>query len=248
MSSREIIDAYVSLDAAHEVFKGAGLPEEEVNRALATIQHDRAQFVVDAAAGVLLARKVNLMNDSRELQVWQQEVHAEIEEIDTAILTPQKSRAEKSTLPEKRKELLRSTTGGWDSFLERMYVEPPFVFSFEYGVGIWRWVDARGDIFEDVYGLYRGTCTRACSELHTAMAQIGESLETQQIITLKLADGDLKRIEVLQPGHFFEQLALNSAGRVSNRYTMGPKLATAILCVADVQAQERELAQTVSPD
>lgn len=247
MSGREIIDQYIAIEPIQADIGTDYITEEESHTAALNTQRGRAQYVVDKAAGMLLTRKASLVDDSRELKLWQQEVDDAIEEIDAAFLLSEKHKTKHASLPEKRRELVKASLyGEWDTFLQIMDDEPPFVLTTKYGPGMWRWINDRGKIFEDVYDLKGGTCTRAFSELLTAMRQIGGSLEADAIITIQLEDGSPQQIKVLQPKRFFEQLAANRGGRVGNRYTMGPRLASAILCIADVQQEEREIAKTTA--
>src|SRR5689334_21766292 len=118
MSGRELIDHYEAYEHIYEGLQTDVLTEEETINAALSTQHDRAQLVVDRAAGILLGRREQLVQDVRELHSWQSEMLTGIAEIDEALIAPQKRKADRSSLPDIRRELVKATLyGDWDAFI-----------------------------------------------------------------------------------------------------------------------------------
>jgi len=100
---------------------------------------------------------------------------------------------------------------------------------------LYSWVDDHAEILKQRFSRDRAVFSRAGHEFLAAIKNHLALLEEEEVVKIQRhEDEKLKRVIVKKPRRFFE-----IAGG-SNRSLMGPRLAAAVLAIADVQKEEAE--------
>ena len=233
----EMIQEYVTAVHVHSVLDASGLAENEAKKALAVIQHDRAQWVVDNIAIELGQRASALTTKIAGLDTERQQALQDLEVIDQTLGHKARSSARVSELMGLYDKQL-----SYESETRIMQGQSPFILRMKYsernrGLGIegspslTRWViDSESQITELSEKRFYNTLLNAARTIdREALVGTFDSPEFERKVYFEDNDQGVDMV-VADPCLFFDTLRGNSNG-------FGHKSMIAIMYLIEFQSK-----------